>query len=170
MPYWLPYLPPPILEQIAVLVATTHPLPALAVSTCPPVSPSLLSLQLLDEESISDEPSFLSSFHLIANTTATSAPVKLLGFRRRYRLVETDLVVEDDRAYRRTNAAPCDAIKKISFHILRMLVDVPHQVASIRYRVHTLGTSLVVTYNSKVDPGIRPVDFTDLHIHNDVDP
>lgn len=169
MPYWLPHLPPPILEQIAVLVATTHPLPALAVSTCPPVSPSLLSLQLLDEDATSDEPSFLSSFHLIANA-APSIPVKLLGFRRRYRLVETDLVVEDDRAYRRTNAAPCVAIQKISFHILRMLVDLPYQVASIRYRVHTLGTSLVVTYNSKVDPGIRPVDFTDLHIQTDVDP
>jgi len=108
----------------------------------------------------------LSTFHLITDCER-SPPLLLLGFKRRYRLVDTDLVVQDESAYRRTNAAPCVAIKRISFHILRLLDNVIHQVGSIRFRVHTLGTSMVVNYKSRVDPGLRPDSFADLAIAND---
>ena len=164
---WIHDLPDLIVEQIAVRVAASHPLTDTAMrnSECPP-SPETLAKHMLFDAT-PGKPLFLSTFHLItAESPSTTTPL-LLGFKRRYRLVDTDLVVQDECAYRRTNAAPCVAIKKISFHILRLLDDVLHQVGSIRFSVHTLGTSMVVNYKSRVDPGLRPDAFSDLTITND---
>lgn len=162
---WIHDLPDLIVEQIAVRAAASHPLTDTAMrnSDCPPC-PEILARHLLFD-AMPGKPLFLSTFHLI--TAADRSTPLLLGYKRRFRLVDTDLVVQDESAYRRTNAAPCVAIKKISFHILRLLDNVLHQVGSIRFRVHTLGTSMVVNYKSRVDPGLRPDAFSDLTITND---
>lgn len=163
---WIHDLPDLVVEQIAVMAAASHPLTDTAMrnSESPP-SPETLARHLIFDAQ-PGKPLFLSTFHLIT-AADPSTPLLLLGCKRRFRLVDTDLVVQDESAYRRNNAAPCVAIKKISFHILRLLDNVLHQVGFIQFRVHTLGTSMVVNYKSRVDPGLRPDAFSDLTITND---
>lgn len=155
-------LPPLLAERIAFLAATSHPLTLSALRRAGSYRPSPTELAALVGSADESLPLFLSIFNRIARSTASAGHI---GCVRRFALVDTDFYVDDDTAYRRTNVPPCVAIQKVSFHIIGLLNHaMVHNVLSIRFRVFTVGTAMVVTYHSKIDMDAMPGAYADIHI------